>query len=306
MPAACAAAAWRCRTLADAGARPAVVRAVPSRASRALAGVTGGLFLVGCGTPPAASGMAPDRARGAPARSTVAVERTVPLDLSLDALLDRTPPPIRIERNIFRFGSSPDHDPEAPRARAVASRARAAPPAASAPASPPPAAERAPTIGFIGVVEARARRQRAAVLADERGIHHGHVGAVVAVPLPGRCRRREVGPTQRPDAWYPHDAAAQRERPLAVRDGRRREDPRRGRGVAVVVLASLILASGCAAGQAFRSGETRGPRRRLGRRGRLPLSHAADRPRSLLSVTSAAVASGGRQACGLHAAAQPP
>ena len=162
--------------IAVAGTRAAVVRAALSRASRALAGVTGGLLLAGCGMPPAASGMAADSGRGAPARSTVAVEQTVLLDLSVEALLDRKPPPIRIERNIFRFGLSADDDPEPPRARTVASHARAASPRA---APPPAAAARTPAIRFIGIVEARDRQRRVAVLADERGIHHGHSGTVV-------------------------------------------------------------------------------------------------------------------------------
>ena len=97
------------------------------------------------------------------------------------------PRPLHVRRNIFRFGSSADSEldaPRTPRGRlAVASASRRVAPAESLPAAAaparPPAPAPGPAIRFIGVVEARDRGRRVAVLADEHGIHHGDAGAVV-------------------------------------------------------------------------------------------------------------------------------
>ena len=164
---------------------PAAARAALGEAP-ALAVVAGCLLLAGCGAPHAASRMDPGRATAGPAPSSAVVERPIAFDRSLDRLLGRTPRPVHVRRNIFRFESSADSEPDPPRARrrrrAVAPSIRRGAPAEPLPAAAParpPAPDPGPALRFIGIVEARDRGRRVAVLADEHGIRHGNPGEIV-------------------------------------------------------------------------------------------------------------------------------
>ena len=148
-----------------------------------LAVATWVVLLGGCGAapPPVDS---PSRAAGD--RASGVADEDVPLDIPIDALLGHVAPAIDERRNPFRFGATTGGGRDARGARAFAPVARkrdgtgsAAPAGVTGTPAAPPAHAGAGEIRFIGVVEARNRPGRVAVLTDGDGVYHGLVNNVV-------------------------------------------------------------------------------------------------------------------------------
>lgn len=103
--------------------------------------------------------------------------------VTLGALLAHEAPALEQGRNPFRFGptsggAEPASMPEAPSAAVLQERAE--PGGATGPPAMPPAPDPVAPIRFIGVVEARNRPGRVAVLTDGTRVYHGLVNDVVS------------------------------------------------------------------------------------------------------------------------------
>ena len=164
------------------------VRAAICSTLRLLALPVGVLVLAGCdalapgvNAPPASP--PPVAPPGADAGGNAA-DAAVDIDIPLEALLDRKSPPLVVGRNLFRFGSTPDVARPASAAAPPASgggsvQGSAAPTTATGTTAMPPASAGVGAIRLIGVVEARNRVGRVAVLADGDGVYHGLVDDIV-------------------------------------------------------------------------------------------------------------------------------
>ena len=176
----------------------AILRGAFRWASPPLAVLAGGVLLAGCvaAARPDDSLTEPPRTNRTPVPVVVPVEEHS-IDMSLEALLGHTPPPLEVRRNPFRFGPADDGDGHDLREAGPAS---AVPvpveqllnaTSASAPLVAPPVLQGAFPVRFIGIVELRDRNRRVAVLADGDGVHHGAVDDVVL----GRYRIVALGAT---------------------------------------------------------------------------------------------------------------
>ena len=106
------------------------------------------------------------------------------VDIQLGALLDRKSPQLVVGRNLFRFGSTPDGarpaSAAAPRASGGGSvQGSAAPTVATGTAAMSSASAGLGAVRLIGIVGARNRVGRVAVLAAGDGVYHGLVDDVV-------------------------------------------------------------------------------------------------------------------------------
>jgi hypothetical protein len=125
--------------------------------------------------PPTTATTPSSGAAAAPSRdvsSTASARREAP-DVHLAALGSDRPKPTETDRNLFRFKSK----------QAPVTIVQKAPPVAAAPpvpAGPPPPPATPPiTLKFIGIVEARERSLKVAVLSDAFGVYYGREGETV-------------------------------------------------------------------------------------------------------------------------------
>jgi hypothetical protein len=106
-------------------------------------------------------------------------------DVALGALKAERPAVAPNERDPFRFAPKPEPAPPAPPQTAGAAGGGAAPggvPAAGSAAAPIP-------LRFIGILERPERRQKWAVLKDDRGVYYGREGDIIE----GRYRIVRIG-----------------------------------------------------------------------------------------------------------------
>ena len=106
------------------------------------------------------------------------------IDAPLEALRNHEPTALQVGRNPFRFGPTAGGRRRGAAAAqpasgggSVSERGELMPAAGTTPELPAP--ERADAIRFIGIVEARSRVGRVAVLADGDGVYHGLANEVV-------------------------------------------------------------------------------------------------------------------------------
>ena len=166
--------------------RPVIERALP------LLAVAVGVVAFGCDvltpvmdSPPASP---PAVTSPGPAPGGDAAGGAVDIDIPLEALLERKSPALVAERNLFRFGSAAGRGREASGASPSAGgrspsvapgRGSAEPAGVTGTMVAPPAPDRLGALRLIGVVEARDRPGRVAVLADGDDVYHGLVNDVV-------------------------------------------------------------------------------------------------------------------------------
>lgn len=129
----------------------------------------------------------PGSAARAPARRPQSAPIAEP-DVHLEALGADRPKPVEAERNLFRFKPKAAPPPSAP---PTAGRGAVPPPRPPMPVQTGPPPPPAPPIAlkFIGIVEARERGLRIAVLSDGRNVFQGVEGAIIE----GRYRIVHIG-----------------------------------------------------------------------------------------------------------------
>lgn len=155
-----------------------------ARDARGLTVSFGVFLLAGCGVAPAPVGFPAESTRPLAARDPAEAADVSSFDVKVEVLLAHTPPAIDERRNPFRFGSPAGGARSASGAESFApvSRARNGTPPlqrAGETGINAPASDRLSEMRFIGLVEARNRPGRVAVLTDGDEVYHGLVNDIV-------------------------------------------------------------------------------------------------------------------------------